>query len=204
MKKGFSKRIFTPRTLAGDLWFLIKNLGRIAASRREGRISKAFAAKIMSVVSAVNGCVYCSWFHAKEASSAGVSASEIANLFQLQFHTDAGSDELPALIYAQHYAETDRAPDPGATVAYTAHYGEKTAAEIFLYIRMIMFGNLLGNTYDAFQSRLKGHPVPGGNPFFELVFFILVFPMMFPASLMIRRDSKRAAGLVQAPKKTGG
>ncbi|MCB5265161.1 MAG: carboxymuconolactone decarboxylase family protein [Candidatus Cloacimonetes bacterium] len=193
MKKGFSRRIFTPGILAGDVWFILKNIPKFVAYRKNPTFDRAFLEKVMSVVTAVNGCVYCSWFHAKEASAAGISQDEIDDLFQLQFDTEANDFELPALKYAQHFAETGRKPDPEETAAFVGYYGEKTATEIMLFIRLILWGNLLGNTYDAFLSRLKGDPAPDSNVIFETLFFIFNFPLLFPASLLMKKDAKKAA-----------
>lgn len=193
MQKGFKRRIFTPGLLAGDVWFILKNIPRLVAFRKNPSFDRAFIEKIMTVVTAVNGCVYCSWFHAKEASSAGISQEEIDDLFQLQFDTEADAFEIPAMMYAQHYAETGRKPDPEQTAAFVKYYGSKTATEIMLFIRLILWGNLLGNTYDAFLSRLKGSPAPGSNVIFETFFFIFSFPLLFPASLLMKKDAKKAA-----------
>lgn len=193
MKQGFKRRIFTPGILAGDIWFMLRNIGKFIAYRKNPTFSRAFLEKIMSVVTAVNGCVYCSWFHAREATAAGISQEEIDDLFQLQFDTEADDFELPAMMYAQHFAETGRNPDAEETAAFVNYYGTETASQIMLFIRMILLGNLLGNTYDAFLSRLKGSPAPGSSAVFEFFFFIFAFPLMFPASLLMKRDANKAA-----------
>lgn len=190
MYEGFSKRIFTPRILAGDVNFLLSNVGGFIASQKNKTLSKAFVEKIMSVVTGVNGCVYCSWFHAKQASDAGLDQAEIDDLFLLQFDAQADEFELPALKYAQHFAETGRHPDPEETAAFVNYYGQETADEIMLYIRMILLGNLMGNTYDAFLSRLKGSPAADSNVIFETLFFVSVFPMMYPASLLMAKKGE--------------
>ena len=190
MKKGFSRRIFTPGILAGDVWFILKNIPKFVAYRKNPTFDRAFLEKVMSVVTAVNGCVYCSWFHAKEASAAGISQDEIDDLFQLQFDTEANDFELPALKYAQHFAETGRHPDARETAAFVSYYGAETAGDIMLFIRMILLGNLAGNTYDAFRSRLKGCPAPDSNALFEFGFFLIAFPLMFPASIMMKRQHR--------------
>ncbi len=190
MQKCFKKKIFTPGILAGDIKFMVNNFRRIVAIRREERLSHAFTEKIMSVVTAINGCIYCSWFHTREAAAAGMDSSEINDLFQLQFETQADDDELPALKFAQHYAETNRKPDPEATAEFKNYYGIQKAADIGCMIRVIFMGNLLGNTYDAFLSRLKGCPASGSSAVFEFFFFLLAFPLMFPASIIMKRDNK--------------
>jgi len=152
----------------------------IVSAGRDKNIGKAFSEKIMNVVTAVNGCVYCAWFHAKLAASSGISQEEIKNMMRLQFQTDASDHELPALLYAQHYAETDRKPDAEMTQKFMQFYGDKTAKHIIMYILMIFFGNLYGNTFDAFLNRFKGQKPEKGNIVFEFLFFIVNAPFLLP------------------------
>lgn len=174
-----------------DLIFLLTHIPLFIGAARNPSISRSFVEKIMNVTSAVNGCVYCSWFHARQAAAAGIGDAEIRNLFNLQFESDASDFELPALMYAQHYAETDRHPEGEMTARLFDSYGEKTANHILLYIRIITFGNLSGNTWDAVFSRFKGRPAPSSNVVFELVFFFLSFVVMFPTMLLMRRDQQK-------------
>ncbi|MCF6185734.1 MAG: carboxymuconolactone decarboxylase family protein [Bacteroidales bacterium] len=180
MHKNFDKKIFTFRLLLNDLAFLISNTGNISAAMHNKQIGKVFMEKIMSVVTAVNDCRYCTWYHAKQAAASGISEKEIKNMLNLQFHSDASDFEVPALLYAQHYAETNRNVDKEMTKKLIDFYGEKTAKHIILMIRMIFFGNLSGNTFDAFISRLKGKKAENSNIIFEAVFFLLNAPFMLP------------------------
>lgn len=147
--------------------------------------------KIMTVTTAVNGCVYCAWFHAKQALKCGISENEVNNLLDLQFKTHADPDEMMALLFAQHYAETNRNPDPEMTQNLLEAYGEEKANHILLIIRMINFGNLYGNTWDAVISRFKGSPALKSNLVFEMIFFLGNLPVMFPAMILIRQDKHR-------------
>jgi AhpD family alkylhydroperoxidase len=160
---------------------------------RNQAISRAFIEKIMTVTTAVNGCVYCAWFHAKQAVAAGISAAEIQNMLLLQFQADATEFELTGLLYAQHFAETNRRPDPAMTHNLFAVYGAETAQHIILFIRMIFLGNLYGNTWDAVLSRFKGAPAKNSSVLFELAFFLLNAPVMFPTMLLMRRDEPQPA-----------
>jgi len=55
------------------------------------------------------------------------------------------------------------------------YYKDKTAKHIILVIRMISFGNLYGNTWDAV---------------FEIFYFLLNFLIMIPAMFIIKKDKK--------------
>jgi len=180
MKDNFDRKIYTFRLLLNDLVFLLCNTINIFAAMRNKKLGKVFMEKVMTVVTAVNGCTYCTWFHAKQAVSSGISESEVKNMLNLQFEADASDFEVLALLYAQHYAETNRNPDEKMTKKLFDFYGEKTAKHIFLMIRMIFFGNLSGNTFDAFLSRLKGKKAKNSNVLFETLFFIVNAPFMLP------------------------
>ncbi len=186
MEQGFDRRIFTLETFIKDTGFLLSHMSEMGRMMRSKRISRAFLEKIMTVVTAVNGCKYCSWFHAKQAVESGMSSEEVQNLLNLEFETDAAEYELLALLYAQHYAETNRNPEPDMTERLFAYYGEQTANDIVIIIRMIFWGNLLGNTWDAVISRFKGNPAQDSSAGFELLFFLFTFVWMFPAMYLAR------------------
>ena len=190
MKNGFDRRIFTAGMWIQETLSLLYSLPGIIGTLRDENISRAFMERIMLVVTAVNGCAYCAWFHAQKAVSSGLSQEELKSLLNLQFQAGASDFELVALLYAQHYAETNRQPDPDMTRRLVASYGEKTAEHIILIIRMIFWGNLSGNTFDAFISRLKGEKAPNSNALFETIFFVLHAPVMLPILPLANRHRK--------------
>ena len=187
MTKSFNRKIYTLKSLLNDLGFLILKTPQIFSTMRDKNISKAFFEKIMTVVTAVNGCVYCAWFHAKQSIKSGISSDEVKNMFNLQFHTDASEYELTALLYAQHYAETNRNSDKEMTDKLIEFYGNKTAEHIQIIIRMIFFGNLAGNTFDAFISRLKGKKAENSSVIFEFFFFVINIPFLLPLMPFVKK-----------------
>lgn len=187
----YEKKIFTAEILAKDIGFLIKSLPKIVGIFRDKKITRTFIEKIMMVTTAVNGCIYCSWFHAKQAVESGISEEEVRNMLNLQFHADPTEFETVALLYAQHFAETNRNPDLAMTEKLFDYYGEETANHIILVIRMIYFGNLYGNTWDAVISRFKGLPAQNSNIIFEFFYFLINAPIMFPAMIFMKLDKKK-------------
>ncbi len=143
------------------------------------------------VVTAINGRTYFTWFHAQNAVTSGMSEVEIRDMFDLQFEASASEHQLPGLLYTQQYAETDRNPNPEMTARLNAFYGEDTARDIMLMIRVIFFGNLLGNTFDAFPARLKGQKVEGSSALSELLFYLATFWLMLPAKWILQRRRAR-------------
>ena len=108
----------------------------------------------MMAVTAVNGCRYCSYFHSREALRTGITPVEVRQLLSGTV-SDAPEEEILALLYAQHWAETDASPAADAVDRLQRAYGEDKANAIHLVLRMIRFGNLSGNTWDYFLYRVS-------------------------------------------------
>jgi len=64
------------------------------------------------------------------------------------------ADELPALLYARHWAEDNARPDARAEKQLMDVYGVDKAEAIEVILRLIRMGNLTGNTADYVLSRL--------------------------------------------------
>jgi AhpD family alkylhydroperoxidase len=150
---GFKKRFYTPRTMFRDLREILAHRAEFRDTARSGRVSRAFAEKIMMAVTAVNGCRYCAHYHTGLALREGVSPEEIANIMAADLG-DFAEEEAVALAFAQHWAETAGQPDPEAERRFRDYYGHKVSADILNWMRMINFGNLSGNTLDAILWRL--------------------------------------------------
>lgn len=135
---------------------------RIIMSRRkeirslmEGKIiTPAFRERLMLVVTAVHRCRYCSYAHAREALSNGIPQEEIEALAQQMFE-GSPSEEVPALLYAQHWAEANGEPEAPVREQLVAHYGDRVVEMIELALRMIRAGNLSGNTFDYLLHRMS-------------------------------------------------
>ncbi|MBG0787400.1 MAG: carboxymuconolactone decarboxylase family protein [Anaerolineaceae bacterium] len=186
MTEHFNRNIYTFKSLRQDLKFMLSHHKLVKKTMQD--LDHAFVEKIMTVVTAVNGCRYCSWFHARQAVSSGISQDEVHRMMKLQFQADASDEELMALLFAQHYAETQRNPSPEMIEKLVEAYGAEKAEEIQIVIRMITFGNLSGNTFDAFLSRFKGIKAEGSNPFFEFLFFLFGAPFLLPLLPMLRSE----------------
>ena len=124
---------------------------------REGVIDEAFRERLMLAVTEVNGCRYCMYAHARMALTAGVTEKELKELGQGLFDSSP-KEEVIALLYAQHWAETSAKPEPEVRERVVTQYGKTTVEEIELVLHMIRMGNLLGNTWDYFLYRISfGH-----------------------------------------------
>ncbi|MFA9391158.1 MAG: carboxymuconolactone decarboxylase family protein [Prolixibacteraceae bacterium] len=148
-------RIFTTSTFYKHLKISFANFSDLRKSRKTGNVNKAFSEKIMLAVTQVNGCRYCNYMHTKNAIDAGTSEAEINAMLNGELGK-IGNDESLALMFAQHYADTDGTPDMETYENFVQHYGKQKAADILSNIRVIMAANIHGIALDALQSRLKG------------------------------------------------
>jgi len=195
---AFSRRIYTWPEFITAARNVFCHMDDLRSAARAGRISKAFAEKIMLAVTRVNGCRYCAYGHTRAALAAGVAESELHQLMA----GDLGGfpeQETIALAFAQHYAESACQPDSGAWQRVEAYYGAEPARDIQAYLRMITFGNLFGNTFDALLSRMGGGPASGSSLWSELGVllgvFILVPVEMVKCLFRTRSSRRKQAGL---------
>jgi len=151
----FNKRIYgSARELIADLWFPFRNRKRLKEVTNQGLISPAFRERLMLAVTAVDGCRYCSYLHARQALKSGITPEEISRLLS----GDIGNcpeDEAVAVIYAQHWAESNGHTEPEADQKLQATYGFEMTEAIRLMLHMIKLGNLLGNSWDYLLYRIS-------------------------------------------------
>jgi len=151
----FKKRIYRNlKDAFRDLWFPIRNRSRLREITRKKLISPAFRERLMLAVTAVNGCRYCSYFHTKQALKSGITTEEIRALLAGDV-ANCPEDEAVAVVYAQHWAESDTRPDTEAVQRLQQTYGREKTEAIHSILRMIRMANLLGNSWDYFIYRIS-------------------------------------------------
>lgn len=152
---AFKKRTYRSfREFLADLFFLLQNRKRLREVKNRELISPGSRERLMLAVTAVNGCRYCSHFHTKMALKSGLTGEDVAGMLAGDVGT-CPEKEIPAVLYAQHWAETGAQPEPDAVRSLEETYGPEKAAAIDLMLRMIRLGNLLGNTFDYVLYRLS-------------------------------------------------
>ena len=151
---------FNRRTYQNILSFFA-DLKAIMAKREQMKplmrgeiINGAFRERLMLAVTAVNRCRYCSYAHARQALVEGIDEDEI-NALQDGMLKNCPEDELPGLLYAQHWAEAQGKPEPAVRERLIEEYNEETVKAIELALQTIQMGNLLGNTADYILYRLS-------------------------------------------------
>ncbi len=151
----FSRRIYNNLSeIRADFRYISGQRAFIRKAMRE-LISYDFRERLMMVVTQVNGCRYCASFHAKEALKSGISNQELKVLMAGEIPENAPDEEIPALVYAQHWAESDAQPDAAAVQRLVDEYGQERADAIQIVLRMIRMGNLSGNLLDYWIYKLS-------------------------------------------------
>jgi AhpD family alkylhydroperoxidase len=144
----FRRRYYShPSDLFADMRMLDREHRRIRALRQGRSIDRALQERLVLAVTEVNGCRYCAYAHARLALAAGLTKSDVEAFAQ----GDLGkvpTEQVPALLYAQHWAEADGDPDPDLRQRIVETYGSDETAAMELAMRTIRVGNLLGNTTD--------------------------------------------------------
>lgn len=153
---GFRRRMYaSPMQFVRDLYRALTKLGPVLSLSLKSGIAADFRERILMVVTGVNRCRHCAYGHEFLAALAGVSRAEISRLLA-QDLTGSPADQIPALLFAMHWAESDGRPDSAAKSALRARYGVEVARQIEAATLMIHIGNRIGNTFDYLLCRISG------------------------------------------------
>lgn len=176
----FSKRSFS----AGGLWRagigMLRYLHWAAWAYLLRGLQRSLAEKILLMVSGINDCRYCRWLHSHLALRGGVAQDEIDGLLNQWVPGDLDAGERAALRFAMHYAESGGFPPASELEHLGDFFTPGQVKAIRGLCAAIYFGNLCGNTHDAFLHRLRGRPVEGGSVVVETLVFLLCFPLLAP------------------------
>jgi len=153
--KPFPRRFYhRPGHLFQDLREMWRDRRKVRAVMKGEALDPAFRERLMLAVTEVNGCRYCHYAHARLALTAGLSESDVA---ELATGSLGGSppEQVPALLYAQHWAEAEAHPDPDARRRILEAYGPEQTEAVETALRVIRIGNLAGNTWDYLLYRVS-------------------------------------------------
>lgn len=170
-----------------EAWRFVFDLARTMPAFKKGRglISDSFFERIMLAVTEVNACAMCSYAHTRMALEAGLPEAEIKDMLSGDFK-DAPEEEMPALLFAQDYAQWRGKASPEVWKQICARYGQERAGAILGVIRMIMVGNTFGIPFGSLQSRINGSKDTvdaRSNLLYELS-FVLCTPFVFVFGLL--------------------
>ena len=172
----------------------MRSIPDIKRARRSGEMTTPFMERVMLAVTEVNGCALCSYYHTRVALENGMNAEEIKGMLGGEF-ADVPQEELPAILFAQHYADTRGKPSKEAWERVSAVYGETGAYGVLAAIRMIMMGNAMGIVWGSFVNRFRGKADPRSNLLYEIAQLLCTVPFMLAAAVHagVRRLLKKPA-----------
>jgi AhpD family alkylhydroperoxidase len=170
-------RRYTPAQCYTILYDAMRTIPYLKKAKKAGLLDEPFVERIMLAVTQVNGCAMCSYAHTKMALEKGMANEEIQNLLSGDLD-HAPEEELPALMFAQHYAESKGHPSKPSWDRITENYGEQRALGILASTRIIMMGNAFGIVLGSFKNRLKGKPDEGSRLGYELSVLLLFVPFL--------------------------
>lgn len=163
--------------------------------RKKGTLNAELLERIMLAVTEVNNCPICSYAHTKMALEAGMSANEIENMLSGVLH-DVPSHELPAIMFAQHYADTRGKPSRESWQRLVTLYGLEKAKGILGGTRAIMMGNVYGIAWSSFIGRLKGKPDGRSSLSYEVSILATMLPFALMAMVhAVLSSTKKISGL---------
>jgi alkylhydroperoxidase AhpD family core domain len=135
-------------------WRALRAIPSMKNYRRSEIISQQFSERLMLAVTEVNGCAVCSYAHAKMALEAGLTEKEI-NAMLSGMNEDVPAEERPAVLFAQHYAETKGRPSQLSLDKMEKLYGKQKTDAVLCAIQVIMLGNTFGIPLGALAGRLR-------------------------------------------------
>lgn len=177
MEQILYKKKYTVREFYSTLYKGIRTWPFLKRSKKNGQLSERFVKRIMLAVTEVNGCEVCSYGHTQSALEMGMDEKEIKQMLT-GVMDDVPVEEMKAILFAQHYADTKGNPSKASWNEILSVYGEQTSMGILGAIRMIMVGNSYGIALSAFKSRRKGESVKESSLFYEIRMLLSVVPFL--------------------------
>jgi AhpD family alkylhydroperoxidase len=156
------------------------------------RISRALREQVVLAVTFVNECRYCNWGHTALALRNGVDMTALRQTLDGGSLSADCTPEEVAILYAQHVANGRGEVDPAAERALAAAWSPAEQAEIKAYITAITFGNLTGNSADAWLTRLRQVSAEGGHPAGEAIAALAASPVLLSVWAWSRRLGPQA------------
>ena len=136
-----------------DLLFMLRNTTHLTRVYRGG-LPPALRERLMVAAAAVYGCRFCSWLHTREALRIGVDKEELARLVGGVIE-GCPEEYSIAVLYAQHWAESNAHPDPEAVHRLEETYGIEKAKLVNVVLHPIRLVLLVEDLWGSFLYRIS-------------------------------------------------
>ncbi|MEA1872537.1 MAG: carboxymuconolactone decarboxylase family protein [Chloroflexota bacterium] len=147
--KGAKRKVYGSwKEFFPDLLFMLRNTTRLTRVYRGG-LPPVLRERLMVAAAAVYGCRFCSWLHTREALRIGVDKEELARLVEGVME-GCPEEYSIAVLYAQHWAESNAHPDPEAVRRLEETYGKQKANLVNVVlrpIRLVLFAEDLWGSF---------------------------------------------------------
>jgi AhpD family alkylhydroperoxidase len=154
MDRGSKREVYgSRREFFADLGFMLRNTTRLIRVYGGG-LPPALRERLMVAAAAVYGCRFCSWLHTREALRIGVDKEELARLVGGVME-GCPEEYSIAVLYAQHWAESNAHPDPEAVRRLEETYGGEKAKLVNVVLRPIRLVLLVEDLWGSFLSRIS-------------------------------------------------
>lgn len=173
------------------------------ASLANGTVTEQFKERTMLAVTEVNACPMCSYAHTKMALESDMTKDEI-NAMLVGTLDDTPPDELPGVLFAQHYADMRAKPSKSSWQRLLQDYGKDKANGILGVTRTIMLGNAYGIVIGSIKGRFKGEPDKRSSLVYELGMLLTLPPFMLIAFLHVGIARLLRMPLISFESKTNG
>jgi len=141
------------REFFSDLLFMLRNTTHLTRVYR-GRLPPALRERLMVAAAAVYGCRFCSWLYTREALRIGVDKEELAR-FVASSMEGCPEEYSIAVLYAQHWTESNAHPDPEAVRRLEETYGIEEAKWVDVVLRPIRLILLVEGLWSSFLYRIS-------------------------------------------------
>ncbi|MDW5300292.1 MAG: carboxymuconolactone decarboxylase family protein [Sedimentibacter sp.] len=182
MKIDVGRKLYSIKEMYTLVYHGIRTVPYTSKAKRNNELGSEFIERIMLAVTEVNGCEICSYAHTKMALEAGMSNEEIQNMLS-GVMANIPSDEIQAIMFAQHYADSRGKPARETWNRIVESYGLNKSYGILGAIRIIMMGNAYGIPWSSFANRLKGRPDRRSSLLYE-VEVIIIGSVLIPFAIV--------------------
>ena len=185
MTKAPGKPLFSLPETYRILFHAIRTMPYMTRGEKSGSLSPALRERLMMAVTEVNGCAMCSYAHTRMALETGMREEEIRNILQGELR-DVPPDEITAVLFAQHYADTRGVPGRAAWEKLCRQYGRDAALAMLGAIRGITMGNAYGIPAGSLLRRLgvkRFHVDSRSTLAYELAMILTLLPFALAAAV---------------------
>ncbi|MDY0236440.1 MAG: carboxymuconolactone decarboxylase family protein [Gudongella sp.] len=182
MKDNFGRKLYSLREYYKIMYLAFFSMPDFSSIKKNKFLNDHFIERIMLAVTEVNGCAVCSYAHTKMALEAGMTNEEIQNMLA-GVSDNVPEEEMSAVMFAQHYADSRGYPSNESWERIVEIYGLPKSKGILASIRIIMFGNASGIPLSSFFNRFKGKADERSSLLYEIG-MIIVTIIYIPIALI--------------------